>query len=600
MKTTNNIGKIENSNIKSSIIRPKADILIESSFEVCNKVGGIYTVVTSKAAIINEAYLDYFLVGPYYQDKAFELEQQPPPEFLKKPFAELAAQGINCVFGKWQVKGEPYTILVDFKNKLGDANDIKKQLWESYQVDTLFSNYDFTEPMVWAWCVGKLIEKISENTSKKIVTHFHEWLAGISLLYLKKYKPQIPTVFTTHATMLGRSIAGTGDKLYSIIDTIQPYEEARRRGVIDKFTTELACAKYTNIFTTVSEITGYEAEKLLGRKPEVLVLNGLDINRFPTFEETSIMHRKNRDIMREFLSYYFEPYYDIDFKESLNMFIFGRNEFKNKGVDIFIKSLSKLNKELTQTDKTVFAFFFIPCSASSIRFDLLDAKNKYHQIKEMVENESEALKQNIISNLLSDKDAGVNLLSKNFMQTIKKNVMHFKKLGLPPLSTHNVDENEPMLKAFRENNLLNREEDKVKVILYPIYVSNNDGLLNLSYYEAITAGHLGVFPSYYEPWGYTPLESAALGVPAVTSDLAGFGRYIKDKATKGGIFVLDRQNVSEEKSVENFKNMMLDYVKLTQQKRVEQKIIAKELAAVADWSVLAKNYIIAQNMAQNN
>ncbi|PLW80129.1 hypothetical protein C0585_04405 [Candidatus Woesearchaeota archaeon] len=582
--------------------KPKADLLIESSFEVCNKVGGIYTVVTSKAEIIKKSYKDYLLIGPYYPDKArVELEEETPPEFLKKAFDELANEGINCYYGKWLIKGEPKTILVDFRNRVGDADILKSKLWESFQVDTLFSNWDYIEPLVWSWCVGRLIEKISQNTSKKIVTHFHEWLAGISLLYLKREKPDIPTVFTTHATMLGRSIAGSGEPLYSMIDSINPYEEAKKRGVIDKFTTEKACAKACDIFTTVSEITGYEAEKLLGRKPEVLVLNGLDINKFPTFEETSIMHRRTRDDLREFFSYYFMPYYKVDLKNSLNFFIFGRNEYKNKGVDVFTKSLSKLNDQLKKIkdSKTIFATFFIPCAVSNVRIPLLESKNKFYQMKELIDDEVEDMKSALLESFINEEDVmAAESVSKEFNQTMKRNVLHFKLQDLPPLSTHElIDENNnEIIKGFRENNLLNREDDKVKVILYPIYLSNSDGLLNLSYYETMVAGHLGIFPSYYEPWGYTPLESAALGVPAVTSDLAGFGRYIKQKAA-GGIFILERLNKTEEEVVRSFTDILFEYSRLHKSQRVEHKMIAKELSKEADWKILAENYIDAQNQA---
>ncbi|MBR9676065.1 hypothetical protein GOV05_03595 [Candidatus Woesearchaeota archaeon] len=588
--------------------KPEADFLFESSFEVCNKVGGIYTVVTSKAAIINEAYdKNYFLIGPYFADQAQkELEQLSPPEFLKKPFEELATQGINCVYGKWQIKGEPQVILVDFKNRLGDADHVKEELWESFGVETLFSAYDYVEPMIWAWCVGILLQKIEGvMQGKKLVAHFHEWLAGITILYLKKNNSSIGTVFTTHATMLGRAIAGAGDALYSMMDTLDAYQEAKNRGVLDKYTTEKACAKATDIFTTVSEITGLEAEKILERKPEVLVLNGLDINKFPTFEETSLMHRKNRDITREFLTYYFYPYYYLDLQKSLNFFIFGRNEFKNKGIDVFVRALNKLNEELKKEkdSKTVFAFFFIPDAATSIRFSILESKNKFHEIKSSIKEHEKQITNNALKCILGHQDLSVeNIFPLDFERELKHKAREFQiKEGNPPLSTHNLTneyENQ-ILNAFKANGLLNSEEDKVKVILYPIYVSNNDGLLNLTYNEAISAGHFGVFPSYYEPWGYTPLESAALGVPALTTDLAGYGRFMQKKAEqkKGGLYVLKRMNVSDDELVEDFSKTLLDFVSLKHQERVEQKIEAKELSVLADWSVLAENYITAQNKA---
>ena len=196
------------------MIEPKAEMLFEVSYEVCNKVGGIYTVLTSKAALMKEKYKEYTTIGPYYAEKAnVGLEQLPVPQELAKIFEELKSEGIECIYGKWQVPGEPNTILIDFRNVVGQADSIKKELWDNFSVDTLFGSGDFIEPMIWAWSVGRLLEKVGQNnSSKKIVAHFHEWLAGIALLYLKMKESSVKTVFTTHATMLGRAIAGSGEE----------------------------------------------------------------------------------------------------------------------------------------------------------------------------------------------------------------------------------------------------------------------------------------------------------------------------------------------------------------------------------------------------
>ncbi|OVE74472.1 hypothetical protein BVX95_02390 [archaeon D22] len=582
---------------------PKADLLIESSFEVCNKVGGIYTVVSSKAALMKEAYSDYLLVGPYFQDKAVsELEQESPPDYLKQVFEELSAEGISCFYGTWKIKGEPKVILIDFRSKLFEADSIKTRLWESYGIDSLFSGYDFVEPMVWSWCVGRLVEKISNHTDKKIVSHFHEWLAGFSILYLKLNNVPVKTIFTTHATMLGRTISGCGDPLYSMIETMNPEEEAKRRGVNNKFTTERACANACDIFTTVSEITGYEAEKILGRKPEVLVLNGLEIQKFPTFEELCVKRSFAKRKLNDFLSYYFKPYYNVDLKNCLNFFTFGRNEYKNKGVDLFIKSLSQLNQRLQDENskREVFAFFFIPCNASSVRTELAESKNKLDGIKSLLKKNNDGINENLLNSLLSDEDLRIeNVFEKDLTGELKKQAASFRKESDPPQSTHYMhdEDNEEILRAFKEFNLFNRSSDNVKVILYPIYLSENDGILNMGIYDLLSAADLGVFPSYYEPWGYTPLESAAMGVPAITTDLAGFGRYVQNKNEKGGVFVLNRNGVSEEQSIQEFVEIMHSFVKMDKHEIVNQKIFAKEISKLADWSVLIDNYIEAHNKA---
>jgi len=294
----------------------KAEILFECSWEVCNKVGGIYTVVKSKAALLNSAYSRYFLVGPYFEEKARQdLQPEDVPDDLKQVFSELEHEGIKCHYGTWQVKGDPKAILIDFKGFVNNKNGIKKNLWDTYKIDSLNSRWDFEEPMLWATCVGKLIEKFarinSPNNDRKIVGHFHEWMGGFAILLLKQAGVKVATVFTTHATMLGRSICGSGGNLYEGLPNLNPDEAAYNLGVHDKYMTEKACTENCDVFTTVSEITAIEAEKILGRKADVLVLNGLDLAKFPTFEETSIKHRENREVVREFASYYFLPYYSL-------------------------------------------------------------------------------------------------------------------------------------------------------------------------------------------------------------------------------------------------------------------------------------------------
>ncbi len=583
------------------------EILFETSYEVCNKVGGIYTVLISKAALMKEKYPSYVAIGPYYHDKAnLSLEQLPAPKEYSDIFDDLRKEGIECIYGRWLIPGEPNVILIDFKNYLSKTNDIKKELWEAFGVDTLYCSYDFTEPMVWAWCVGRLLDRIGRKyPDKKIVAQFHEWLAGIALLNLKKNNSTIRTVFTTHATMLGRAIAGSGEDLYSMLDRINPYEEAKKRGILDKFTTEKACATNCEIFTTVSEITGIEAEKILGRKPEVLVLNGLDAEKFPTIEGTSIKHQQTREIIREFLAYYFFPYYEIDLEESLNFFLLARYEFKNKGIDVYIKSLGKLNKRLKdeKSEKTVISLFFVPMDSHGIKTSLLENKNFYHEIKDAVEAQNVIVKTRLIRDLVSNKKIEIeNLLPKDFIMSIKKTTQSFIKQGeSPPLSTHtlqNENENEVIV-ALRNEGLLNKREDKVKVIIYPVYLSESDGVLNMKYYDVVSGCHLGIFPSYYEPWGYTPLECGALGVPSITTDLSGFGRYIENipNEKKGGVYVLKRYHKSDNDFVDDFTETLYRFTKMKKNERVNQKVLAKELSLLADWSILINNYIEAHNRA---
>ena len=527
--------------------RVLADYLFEVSWEVCNKVGGIYTVVSSKADLMVREYDNYFLVGPYFAgDTSFIFDEKTPPGELRKIFDILKNKGIICHYGSWQIKGNPQTILIDFSGLLNRKDEFKKNYWESYQIDSLKAGWDFEEPMIWATAVGMLIEEFAKHKEQStIVGHFHEWLAGFALLYLNRVDAKVATVFTTHATMLGRTIAGNGENLYEMIDHMDTYKEAYKHGVQDKFLTEKASAHTATVFTTVSEITAIEAEKILGRTADVLLENGLNSDKFPSYEEMSLKHVEYRERMKEFIKIYFFPHYSFDLYNTIILFIAGRYEYKNKGIDIFIKALAKLNENLKNenSNKTVVVFFWIPREVHGTKLELSQNKAYYEEIQHFVERNIKKIKTKIISNILTSpipkgtkgEDLPIKLAEGLFDPALLREAnllkSRFHKHGNPLLITHNIsnESEDSIIKGFIENGLNNQEEDRVKVIDYPIYLSGVDGLINLSYYDAIIGSHLGVFPSYYEPWGYTPLESAALGVPSLTTDCGGFGRFLQEK-----------------------------------------------------------------------
>ena len=586
----------------------KADILFEVSWEVCNKVGGIYTVVKSKAAKTVETYgNDYFMIGPYFASKAIgQIEEEPPNDLCKAAFEELKKAGIICHFGRWLTEGFPSVILIDFVNYKGRVNDIKRELWEWYKIDSLRAQGDYDEVVIWAYTAGILIEKLSHcYNDKKIVAQFHEWLSGVGLLYLKKKNVKISTVFTTHATVLGRTLASGNIDLYNIWDKINPDKEVYKYNVESKHLVEKNSAAFADVFTTVSEITGMEAEHLLKKKPDVLLPNGLDIGKFPTFEEVVIKHRLQRDRIREFMLYYFFPYSTFNPKETLIFFIAGRYEFHDKGIDIYIKALGRLNDKLKQSKgrKTIIAFIWVPANFRNIKTEILENKTLYQDIKDALEEVKDEVEKEIVHSLVSSKKiTNETLFDNEFLTAMKIKVARFIKKGKPPLSTHDLyDENDTILNAIRSAGLNNDEQDRVKIIDYPIYLSGADGLLNLDYYEAMQGSHLGIFPSYYEPWGYTPLEAGALGVSSVTTDLAGFGRYFcKECPSQGdtpGIYVLKRLDKSDDDVVNQLVEVMLGFVNLSKEDRIANKLEARKVASMADWKIFISNYISAHNSA---
>ncbi len=585
----------------------KPDLVFECSWEVCNKVGGIYTVVRSKALQMISQYGDsYVLVGPYFAAKAQgEFVEEAAPLDFKVAFDALREQGIGCHYGTWMIPGKPKTVLVDFSVFASSKDQIKKDLWNSYKVDSLGSQYfDFDEPVVWSTAVGKLIEKLCAP-NKRVVAHFHEWLSGAGLLWLKMQHANAATVFTTHATILGRSIASSGDQLYERLSEFNPEEKARSFGIQAKFLLERAAANNAEIFTTVSEITAIEAKTLLGREPEVLLLNGLDIALFPSFEQATAKHMLFKRKIKEFLIAYFFPYYKFSLDNTFLYFIAGRHELRDKGVDVYLKSLAKLNESLKQekSERTVVAFVWVDGYVQSVRQDLLENLAKFKDIKDEFMDESETAKQRMFYDFVLEHPLdGKRILGDQSFFSLQKKLLAFKKAGIPPLCTHHMHDEggDDILHLIRELGLNNSAEDRVKIIYYPIFLSGSDRLLDLSYYEGITGCHLGVFPSYYEPWGYTPLETAALGVSAVTTDLAGFGRFIKPfkKVDEPpGIHVLSRLGQPDEVVANELFNIMHDFAVSSTTQRTHSCLEARRLASLCDWSFLVRNYVSAHQKA---
>jgi glycogen(starch) synthase len=586
-------------------MQEKEVYLYEVSWEVCNKVGGIHTVISSKAPHIAARVPNYFLVGPY-------LPNRPPKDFvvelvpdeMKDVFAELKDQGIICHYGRWLIKSEPKVILVDFSNFYSQKDNIKSKLWEKYKIDSLNAGFDFDEPVVFSVAVATLLDSIQKKTQNKVIAQFHEWMTGAGILWLKNSGSKISTIFTTHATVLGRALAGVNSSFYDTLSSVNVDKEAREHGVLAKHQVEAASAKYTDVFTAVSEITSMEAASLLGRKTDVILPNGIDMESFASFEDISIKHSELKHEVKDFIMSFFFPYYSFDLEDTLIFFIMGRYEFENKGIDIFIESLGLLNEHLKKINstKTIVSFFFIPAATYNISQNVLENKTIFFDIKNSIHKEGNNILDKIVSlTATQHKLDKLSLFDESLLESLQKKVNRFVKKGNPPYSTHDLRyyDSDAIIQAFNRAKLFNQKEDKVKTIFYPAYLSSSDNLLNLELYDAITSGHLGVFASAYEPWGYTPVESAALGVASITSDLSGFGRYIAKEATSKspGIFVLKRAEVPRPEIVKNMFDIFKYYTSLDKEGRIANKIEARRLAAIVDWKKLIDHYFVAYDLA---
>ncbi len=592
------------------MLKKKADYIFEVSWEVCNKVGGIHTVIKSKTPETLKIYKDnYFLIGPYIPHQAVaEFQEKIPPEGFHDIFIRLEREGIICHYGKWLIPDKPDVILIDFHAYIKENYDIKARFWETFKLDSMDTIFhDFDEPILWGVAAGRLLEEITKSeyfNDKKIVAQFHEWLACGALLHLKRVNARIGTVFTTHGTMLGRAMAGNNVKLYKELERIDPEKESRNFKLHAKHQVETISAHVSDVFTTVSEILAMQTEHFLKKKPDVLLYNGLNIDDYPTFEQVSVQHVLYRERIKEFLEYYFFPHYTFDLDNTLIYFATGRYEFHNKGFDIFIEALAKLNRELKEkkSKKTIVAFLWVPRDVVRIKPEIATSRAYFQDVKQSVEDSLDDIERRIVRSLISRQSISTsNIFTDETLFETKKKVFRFIKGGTPPLCTHDLpdESTDPILNYFRKYELLNRKEDRVKVIFYPIYLTGADTLLDLSYNEAILGSHLGVFPSYYEPWGYTPVETAALGVAAVTTDYSGFGRYLmQDKERENtGIFIIKMFNKNPSKQVDNLYECLYKFSKLNKNERVKNKVKAYNEASLVEWGTLIENYIEAHNLA---
>lgn len=524
--------------------------LFEVSWEVCNKVGGIYSVVSSKALQAVETFGDdYFLLGPAMQHNAgFEETDEHIWDSLR---GALAAKDLKCRLGRWKIPGRPKVVLVDFTQRYG-SNQLLYELWQNFGVDSLSGGWDYIEPVMFATACGEVIATIHEcavipNRGRSVAL-FHEWMCGAGLLHLKRHAPAIGTVFTTHATMLGRSLASTGRDIYANLRSISPAQEAANQNITAKWSMESASARESDAFTTVSRITGEESTVVLGRSPDVITVNGLDMRVIPDYSEDRTEPLARRQKLMSLANRFLR----CELPENTRiMVISGRYEMHNKGVDIFLDALARAEKTLSGHNATILALCLVMGGHTGVN-------------------------QAAIS---GDTNATDN--------------------GQPFICTHHAwnAPGDPILNACRRLGLNNQRDSRVKVIFCPAMLDGNDGFFNMPYEEILSACDVGFFPSWYEPWGYTPQESAAYAVPTLTTDLSGFGMWArdaqKDMTAPLGVGVMPRRGMSYAQSVDGLHDAIIQGVTLTPEVMLGLRKKARDVAELTSWSHFFDNYLEA-------
>lgn len=565
--------------------------IIEASWEVCNKVGGIHTVITSKLPYLLEHVDSYLAIGPYTEGSEQVYKREDLPQEYWKAAEQLASEGIHIHYGTWLINGGPKIILIDLKEYWYKIDAVKKEFWDKFQVDSIRASYEYNEPLLWSYAVGRVVDVLA---TENVVLHAHEWLAGGAILACKN-NPLVKTVFTTHATVLGRVIASNHEELYKHLNSIPVDERAYHYKVEAKHTLERAAARACDVFTTVSEITAMECEKMLGRDVDVVLPNGINIEDFAGLDQMSSMRKRYRRKLNDFLIPYFFPHYTFDLQKTMIYSLAGRYEVRDKGIDVYLESLGKLNQKLKGSDRTIVAFVWVPSATAPINPMLQRAVTQYEDIKDALDDEVDNIKQDVLYGLLEPGNRRRSYLRPSFISQMQKKKQAFYQQSNVPLSSHMVHSNDEVLRIAKENGLLNREEDRVKLVYYPIYLTGADGLVDLTYHEVMQASDLGIFPSYYEPWGYTPMEAAAHGVSSVTTDLSGFGQWVRSMGFKEGVKVISRLGKDDSYVVDKLSEHMNKCIALSLEDRSKDRIQAYLVAAKAGWRDFIKFHLQAYN-----
>ena len=537
----------------------KPDYIFESSWEVCNKVGGIYAVLSTRANTLQKMMNDRIIfIGPdCWHDKEniyFNEDNTIFTDWREKATEE----GLKIKTGRWNVPGEPIAILVDFEQYYEKKNEIYGKLWEDFNVDSLHAYGDYDEASMFSYAAVKVVESFYNhylNSNDKVIYHGNEWMTGLGLLYIKKHLPQIATIFTTHATSIGRSIAGNNKPLYDYLFAYNGDQMAAELNMQSKHSIEKQTAHNVDCFTTVSQITANECKELLDKPVDVILPNGFEDDFIPKAaaftRKRKAARKKVLDVANALLGT------DLD-DNTLIISTSGRYEFRNKGVDVYIEAMNRLLRD-KELNKKVLAFIEVPGWCGEPRQDLLER-----------------------------------------LQSGKK---YDTPLDVPMVThwLHNMS-HDNVLSMLKFLDMQNRKDDNVKLIFLPCYLDGNDGIINISYYDIVLGNDLCVYPSYYEPWGYTPLEAVAFKVPCITTDLAGFGLWANSEKgayceIEDGVKVVHRTDYNYSEVADAIKDTVAKFSNFNDKQIKAARTKAYNLSKKALWSEFIKYYYQAYDVA---
>ncbi len=540
------------------------DFIFESSWEVCNKMGGIYTVLSTRAKTLQEQFPDKLVfVGPdVWQGKENPLFTEDTK--MWRPWVKKATEdGLRIRVGRWNIPGKPCVVLVDFQPYFEKKNELYGKAWEDFQVDSLHAYGDYDEASMFSYAAALVVEsfyrhkfgKKKQGSPAKVVYQAHEWMTGLGALYIRKHVPEIATIFTTHATSIGRSIAGNGKPLYEYLWTYNGSQMAGELNVEAKHSVERQTAHNVDCFTTVSDVTGNECAELLDKRPDAILPNGFEADFVPVGAAFTKRRREARAKILQVAN----ALTGADFADdTLIVATSGRYEYRNKGIDVFLESAYRSLYD-ADLQRQVLMLVQVPAWMESPRADL--------------------------------------------QERLKAGGTYCEPLP-DPVVTHNLHEpwNDPVLGFLRSHGMKNDKGSRVKVIFVPCYLDGNDGIFQMPYYDLLIGDDLAAYPSYYEPWGYTPLEAVAFQVPCITTSLSGFGVWAcsslgHDSKLEDGVEVIGRNDYNMQEVSERLSAVIARFSAFDKKTADKVRRNAAKLAEKALWKHFIKYYLEAYDIA---
>ncbi|MEZ0609684.1 glycosyltransferase [Fibrella sp. WM1] len=590
----------------------KRKLLLEVAWEVCNQVGGIYTVIRSKVPAMVEKWDDnYVLLGPYFPQKAaaeYEPITEPDETEIGQTVRKMRQLGYEVEYGYWLVTGRPRVVLFNLQSMANQLDALKAGLWERHKLPTLGVEDLVNQTLAFGEMVRVFIKLLADDHARRVdmAAHFHEWMAASGLPELRRENVKVATVFTTHATMLGRYLAQNETNFYGRLDSFDWQKEARHYGIEAQATIERLAALQSHVFTTVSDVTARECEVFLGRNPDLILPNGLNVTRFAAAHEFQNLHVRYKERIHEFVMGHFFQNYSFDLDKTLYFFTSGRFEFSNKGYDLTLEALARLNWRMREAnmDTTVVMFMVTKQPYRSINPEVLHTRALLDEIRETSQAIEKQVGERLFLASASGSETSLPDLNKfvdeYWRLRLRRTVQSWKTKQLPRFVTHDLLQEDDMTRFIRQANLVNNEYDRVKIVYHPDFIASTNPLFGLDYSQFVRGCHLGIFPSYYEPWGYTPLECVVRGIPTVTSDQSGFGDFImqimRDYENRG-IYVVNRKTQNFDEAANQLADILYRFVRMSMRDRIQQRNRVESISDVFDWTNLRSYYDTAHDLA---